>query len=481
MQFTNEELVGLCEQNDSEEVIRWARHLRFFDAPTRARVLQSAREVVVDGEFYGIPEAGPEELATLDRKPVSLKFRVLDVYKGEALESIEIRVMSDMLAFPGKNTSRYVERLEILESQGARLRPIVEQRKILNASFEAGEISQQSFESEHIRLFRQIEEVERDFMVSDWTVVRSLHREAFYDEGGVIREHERYLIGFPVQLTNNDSYEIQEEDAWIYSGERREDVVAALKAPEEVRPLSPFRGYDPTNEQDCAKVRGMVGSAEPVPAESVAKDLLDRHQVVAYGEFIEFPEATQAELQTLSSKRVRLLFRIHTLYKGEAAEEMELTVNSDMLFVPGDGVSRHAKRAEVLREVRSRTAPLAERRKQFERLYKTGEIEYVAFSEERERLTMLEHQTFRESGLLGDRQVYSLLRDSFYDRSGVINPFQGYLIGVNRKRNSAVGAYHLYELAHQPSRIYWGEEGDSVRRELESLVSKIENGGSSKE
>ena len=480
MQFTNEELVGLCEQNDSEEVIEWAGFLRFFNPRRSAQALVSGSLVVVDGEFYAIPEADEEELETLDRKDLMLNFRVMKVYNGWAPESIKIKANSDMLVFPGKNTSRYVERLKIIESQRAQFRPLWEREVALEALLKTGEISQETFEAKQLGLFELAEEVARDHKVTDLTEVGAIDAETFYEMGGLIRENERYVFGFPVQPSGDNTYEIEVAGGYMYFGERREDVVGWLEAPEDYQPVSPFRGYDPTNEQDCARLRELVGPVEPALASDIAKDLLDNHQFVAYGEFVEFPEATQEELRTLIPVEDRLMFRVHSLYKGELTGMVELTVNSDMLLVPGKGVSRYEVRGEILKEVKLRSTPHVERLAQIERSLEAGELDYKAAREEMHRIGNLRHQIFLETGLLSGRRVYSFLGDSFYDRGGVIKPFHGFLIGVNEK-TEYFGGYRLHDTPDQPSRIYWGSQSDNLRRELEHLASRTEDRDSSME
>ena len=477
LQLDYAELLGLCQQRDREEVIEWARNLKFFNPTGRARSLRDSSRVVIEGEFIGIPEPSPAELEKLDREPVRLEFRVSKVHKGEVPDVVAVMVVSDMLAYPGKSTSRYVERLERIDAQRRVLRPVVDRREALVASFEAGEIDQEAYESDLIELFHLKKSIEAGFAVTDWTELGPSTESTFYDVGGVIREHQGYLIGFPIQWSSSEAFQLPEAGGHIYWSEQRERVAEALESPGGFRIASPFRGFDPTSEQDCEKLTELVGHQEVAPASELARNLIDQYDLVAYGEFTKFPEATQEELRSLPSTTVDIGFQIHTLYKGASVEGLELVVNSDMLQMPGEHVSRHEKRAETLREIKSRVMPIVERRAQIQRAYQAEEFSDVDSSEELHRLAAREREIFDESGLLQGRQVFSMLGNSFHDRGGVIKPFQRYLIGVNRERDWT-GEYHLHELAEEPSRIYWGEEGEKVRTELEQLGHGLDDSDS---
>ena len=139
-------------------------------------------------------------------------------------------------------------------------------------------ISQETFEAKQLGLFELAEEVARDHKVTDLTEVGAIDAETFYEMGGLIRENERYVFGFPVQPSGDNTYEIEVAGGYMYFGERREDVVGWLEAPEDYQPVSPFRGYD-TNEDDLWRAadspRGLASASRSHPAIQPSRSPLD--------------------------------------------------------------------------------------------------------------------------------------------------------------------------------------------------------------
>ena len=101
--ITAEELRSARNQNITLGV-PWGK---FLPAPeTLASDLLEDYELVADGEFYGLPESSPEELRTLKRETVLVRFRIHKLYKGTEPEAIDIELDNDMLIVPGEGISR---------------------------------------------------------------------------------------------------------------------------------------------------------------------------------------------------------------------------------------------------------------------------------------------------------------------------------------------------------------------------------------
>ncbi len=499
MTLTDEELLGLCGQRDVPEAISWAvssLERDRFDPNRIAGALLHESGAVVDGEFYGIPEPTEVELERLDREQVSFNFRVDKVYKGSAPDTVKVEAVSDMLIYPGRNTTRYAERMRIVEYQDAILRPISDQIRALQASFEEGEIAEESYLTQSMSLRKLADETAASqFKVTDHTVVKnwSLHEEStYYDHGEGIREDKFFLIQLDAGLNESATQVLDEVSTRIYSDERREDIIAALMSPQGIELPHPFRGYDPTDEQDCGALRELVGAPKPPPQPSeVARRLLDEFGLVALGEFIGIPDTVGEELHGHASDAVRMLsdelplsFRIDTVFKGEPPEVLEVWLNSDMLEFPGSGVSRYVWRGQLWSDLESELSQLDE-----EWVWARGwrlpddvessvmsEREWQAWFDERFDSDRADEHYEQESayfeaagGQLELRREFTYFADTFYDRGGAISPYERYLLAINRGPDS-FAPWRVSDTADGPIRIYWGDEAREIMKQLEVLV-----------
>ena len=467
--YTNEEILAICEVR-AERGLPLAPPVHFFSAHGIALGIPDTSGEWVDGEFYNIPDESAEDVLVQHPKKVSLKFRVSKVLKGNAFGMIEVELNSDMLVFPGEGISRYAKRRQQIQAQSEELQPILDALDLLNAKLDAGEIDEQAFYSEQSRLWSVFRERSGE-VIGKETATRSLtvlDGESFYDHGGAIKENEPYLMQLQPIAGRQNAYYLREVlglDTDLYWGEKREDVLMALKKPEEFLSHTPFGAYDPNSDEDCQYLHEVVSPVEEVAPNKVAKDLLDRYELVAYGEFLDVPHATAEESRRLADERIEVGFEIRELFKGEVNYPIRVLLNSDMLFLPGENTSRHAKRQEILKKENAYLRPFREGLREVRQLAAVGELDERDVMKEFYRVEEIVYQTWEESDLESRRSIFSLIGETFYDRDGVISPYQGYLVGLNRVPNSE-NVYLLGELPESPSRIYWGQESEDLLTEL---------------
>ena len=193
-------------------------------------------DLIADGEFFAFPYSSPEALRTLRPEDVRIDFRIHRLYKGEASKSIEVRLISDMLAYPGEALSRYAKREIIHERRREDLRPVYRQIRKLERAYKDGEITRQDFEKEDNRLTAIVlDRIDQDSLYSGSRSVGAIHGETFYDRGGAISPETSYLICV-AKLTEGAGGYFLEEDPWdgaanIYWGEMRDYVLPGFDEP----------------------------------------------------------------------------------------------------------------------------------------------------------------------------------------------------------------------------------------------------------
>lgn len=196
-----------------------------------AASLMSDFELVADGEFIELPESSPEELSSLVRKDVLVRFRIHKLYKGSVQDSVYIELPNDMLVFPGEDISRNAKREVIISKQIEDLRPVLEKTLALDQSLEAGQISRQEYREQQDKLWAVVDErVAQDGAIDHLAWIPISGADSFYDYGGVIRPGERFLIGANGSLASEGAYALEEysRSSRIHWGERREIILFAL-------------------------------------------------------------------------------------------------------------------------------------------------------------------------------------------------------------------------------------------------------------
>ena len=200
-----------------------------------ASYLMEECDLIADGEFFAFPFSSSEELRALRPENMHINFRIHQLYKGEASNSIEVQIISDMLVYPGEALSRYVKREIIFETRKEDLRPVLRQIRELEKAHKEGKITRQRFERERNRLNAIVSDrVEQDGLYSSFRrSVGALHGETFYDRGGAVSPEKSYLICVNKLSEDAGAYILEEDPdmANIYWGEMRDYVLSGLDEP----------------------------------------------------------------------------------------------------------------------------------------------------------------------------------------------------------------------------------------------------------
>ena len=190
-------------------------------------------DIVVDGEFYSLPEYSEAELRSLKREDVVIQFRIRKRYKGPVRDSFKVRLPNEMLVFPGEGISRFEKKHQVLDKQDEDLKPIRQEYRVLLASYEAGETDEAAYRVRAREIGNLIQQrIESDGLADlARRFVDVDHGKTFYDLNGFIRPGERYLIAFD---NNPDGSKDCVLDPFfkfgkLYWGERRAYVLPAFE------------------------------------------------------------------------------------------------------------------------------------------------------------------------------------------------------------------------------------------------------------
>lgn len=179
--------------------------------------------IVVYGEFDGESVSNIDE--SLSPKTISATFHVIRAYKGWAQGSLQIELMSDMLAHPGTNRSRYAMRGELLSVAKDSLEEIQIQIDSVAQSFDKGEIVEQEFNQSIERLKAERRQLIAEYSSLSGRQIATSHGKTFYERGGVIRPTQRYLIGLNGTLMLEEAPVTSPN---IYWGELMDEIVIVL-------------------------------------------------------------------------------------------------------------------------------------------------------------------------------------------------------------------------------------------------------------
>ena len=212
---------------------------------------------------------------------------------------------------------------------------------------------------------------------------------------------------------------------------------------------------------------GTLMEDQMVSPPSIAASLLRDYDLVADGVFL-IPLATPNELRALKPKDVVIRFRFRKLYKGRASKSVKILLNSDMLEFPGEGISRHTKREQILDKQSEDLKPLKEELDSLRASLEAGAIDRAQYEAENDRLRQMIRDRKNKDGLATGRPFYFLSHgQTFFESQGAISPGQPYLIGVNKVEDRS-RTYKL-DAVYSGSTIYWGEMRNIVLSALEAV------------
>ena len=183
-------------------------------------------------------------------------------------------------------------------------------------------------------------------------------------------------------------------------------------------------------------------------------------ELVADGEFYALPESSPEELTALKRGHTRVRFRIHRLYKGVAADAIDILLENDMLIIPGEEISRYESRRQILEEVVADLGPVLDQSDALLRSLEAGDVDRQTYTREKEELNAIISKRIGREGLVDWAVLRPTHGKTFYDHGGAIRPNERYLLGLNKisHENSAYGLGAYSSL----SRIYWGEMRDLI-------------------
>jgi hypothetical protein len=165
-------------------------------------------------------------------------------------------------------------------------------------------------------------------------------------------------------------------------------------------------------------------------------------------------------LRALKPEEVVVRFRIRKLYKGLAADSINIRMNKDMLAFPDEDISRGVKRQQIIAKQNEDLEPLWQQYRALESAYKAEEIAESEFWAEAAKIMKLIKEREARDGVSSAGLYLVMDGFTFYDIGGVIRAGEKYLIGVNPIEEGA-DVYSLTEFGG--SLIYWGEMREYVR------------------
>jgi hypothetical protein len=207
----------------------------------------------------------------------------------------------------------------------------------------------------------------------------------------------------------------------------------------------------------------------PSPS-SIAMRMLETYELVATGEFLDFPAEMADDPAVLAPRYVIVEFTPIAVYKGDAAPGFPIAVrlNSDMLSFPGEpGISRYAKRQQVRQEQIQQGEELNRELALLAEDLQNERITAQEFRAEEARLLSRREELIAESLATRTRIVAVSHSTTFYDLGGVISPRVHYLVGLNRTLEN-VHVYLLEEIPQSGPNIIWGEMFDEITGVLDS-------------
>ena len=231
--------------------------------------------------------------------------------------------------------------------------------------------------------------------------------------------------------------------------------------------MEPWRMAGAQEISQLEQQASILGAGADSPSYYTSR-LLDKFELVADGEFYAFPESTAEELRALKEEDVTVKFRVNKLYKGGAQDSVYMQMRIAMLNYPGENISRHARKKEIIAKQDEDLKLERQRYRDLYASYKAGEMEESDFWAELSKVVGRIEERKAEDGLIGPATEYVVIDGTtFFSLGGVIREGEKYLVGVNPIEPGA-STYLLTEF--ESSAIYWGEM-------REHILPGFENGG----
>lgn len=197
----------------------------------------SNTDLVAVGRFGPPVEVGDDLLSLLRNREIDMPFTVQIVYKGNVRPGsvVQIRLQSDMLAFPGERISRYEKRRQVIEAKREELHLAASEAAIIDEEHARGEITASE---------RQLRLQEMDARYRDSGLMREiedlrgidravnvLHVETFYEREGAILPDTDYLVAVHAIDGNPYYYLLDDRLSWgIMWGEIAADIGSEIES-----------------------------------------------------------------------------------------------------------------------------------------------------------------------------------------------------------------------------------------------------------
>lgn len=200
-----------------------------------ARNLLGHHELVVTGEFAPPVELGMDIASILRSREVDVDFTVRTVYKGNVRPGyvVRVRLLSDMLAFPGEDVSRFEKRRQLYRNKREELQLAVFEAEQLSRAGHGSSAESDAhileFEEVAAQLYAELQAL-RELGGVRYSEFRT-HGSTFYQMGGAIEPNSTYVLAVN-SIDGNPEYFQLPVDGFgtVVWGELARDVRSELEA-----------------------------------------------------------------------------------------------------------------------------------------------------------------------------------------------------------------------------------------------------------
>ena len=188
-------------------------------------------EVVVVGEFPDIPDDVAGNITRQGENEVVIPFEVSAIYKGYVpYDVVQVRLVADMLSYPGEDIARYSKRFETRLEYAAMFEQLNQRFTNLRSDLRSGLVSDESFQAQEAVLLAEQQQLFSESVSISFRSISITHSLSFYDLGGAIEPNESYLLGLNRSRDNRDVLVLEEVPLIqnIFWGRMGTEIGAAL-------------------------------------------------------------------------------------------------------------------------------------------------------------------------------------------------------------------------------------------------------------
>jgi hypothetical protein len=196
-----------------------------------ATALLANYDLVALGVFGDFPPSEPDLFKSLAPGETKLRFKIEKLYKGSAVDSIEISLDRDMLIYAGESISRYAKRQRVRRNQISAASDFGREFAQLEERLGTGAITKQQYDDQFARLKIGKDKLVRESLATSIRTITVIDGITFYDLGGAISPDRKFLIGVNRSVEHVNIYALEEvptKATNIFWGQVLEDVSRAL-------------------------------------------------------------------------------------------------------------------------------------------------------------------------------------------------------------------------------------------------------------